>query len=302
MPFLAEAMHQNLVRTVRPATGRPEAALSVHMEPWPEPEPARINEALLRDVAVVQKVVSLGRAARAAANLRVRQPLPAVLVRVPEEDSAEALHTHREQVLEELNVKAMRFLSRDDELVSYRVKPNLPRIGKRYGKLVPAIRQALDQAEGAAIATAVAQGREFPLVVEGQALRFGPEDVLIETASAEGYVSSREEGYLVALDTRVTEELRNEGLMRELTRTIQEGRKQAKYNVADREVVRYLVEATPRVTALLKDEQTNRYIDEETLTVSSVSTAFGLAPHGTDVEVSGDVEGEHWTFALVRKQ
>ena len=115
--------------------------------------------------------------------------------------SAAYVARHEAQILEELNVKGVEMLAPDAELVSYRIKPNLPRIGKRYGKRVPAIRDALSAADGSAIAAAVAAGRTFDVDAGGETITFEPEDVLVESTSAEGYACAEEGGYLVGLDT-----------------------------------------------------------------------------------------------------
>ena len=229
VPFVAENVYQNLVKTVSP-----DAPASVHMTEWPEAEPAWDNDALLYEISVVQKVVGLARAARGQSGVRTRQPLSRLLVRTPDDRAARALNDHQDQVLEELNVKVIEFIARDAGLVSYRIKPNLPRIGKRLGKLIPAVRQALDDADGAAIAGAVSRGESFELQVADQALAFDPEDVLIETRSAEGYACGEDSGFLTALDTTLTDSLKREGFARELVRTVQEARKSAGLEVSDR--------------------------------------------------------------------
>jgi isoleucyl-tRNA synthetase len=233
MPFLSESVYQNLVRGVDDS-----APLSVHMSSWPEVDPSREDDALIHDFEVVQRVVTLGRAARNETRMRVRQPLPRILVRAPNEAAGAAIQRHRDQVLEELNVKDLELIARDAGLVTYRIKPNLPRIGKRYGKLVPLIREALGEADGAAIAAAVATGNNFEIEAGGQSLSFEPEDVLIETGAAEGYACAEESGYLVGLDTRLDDALIIEGIARELVRTVQEGRKQAGLEVSDRIALR----------------------------------------------------------------
>ena len=186
----------------------------------------------------------LGRAARNQTRLRVRQPLSRLLVRVPEERAGAAVQRHQDQILEELNIKSVELIARDAELVGYKIKPNLPRIGKRYGKLVPAIREALTTADGARIATAVAAGEAFEVAVGERRITFEAEDVLVETTSAEGYACAEEGGYLVGLDTRLTPALEREGLARELVRTVQEARKQAGLEVSDR--IRLRVESEPK--------------------------------------------------------
>ena len=141
---------------------------------------------------------------------------------------------HEDQVLEELNVKRLSLIATDAQLVSYRIKPNLPRVGKHHGKLIPAIREVLAEANGGAIASAHARGESITLIVCGQQITFEPEDLLIETESAEGYSCAESEGYLVALDTALTPELEREGVAREIVRTVQDARKQAGLEVSDR--------------------------------------------------------------------
>ena len=232
VPFLSESVYQNLVRGVDA-----DAPESVHMATWPAADAAWQNDELLRDIGVVQKVVGLGRAARGQSGVRTRQPLSRLLVRAPNDEASAALDSHKDQILEELNVKDVEFIARDAGLVSYRIKPNLPVLGKRYGKLVPAIRQALDEADGAAIAGAAARGDTFSIEAGGDTLELGGDDVLIETSSAEGYACAEDAGFLTALDTTLSDELVNEGFARELVRSVQDARKQAGLEVSDRIVL-----------------------------------------------------------------
>ena len=233
MPFLSEAIYQNLARSVDP-----EAAISVHMADWPEVEAAKQDRALIEQFDVVQRVVGLGRSARNNTRLRVRQPLKRLLVRVPDAAAGKAVEQHRGQILEELNVKDLELVAGDAELISYRLKPNLPRIGKRFGKRIPAIRAALAQADAGGIASLAAAGKGFELDLDGESIRFEAEDVLVESVAAEGYACAEEGGYLVGLDTRLDDALRQEGLARELVRSVQDARKQAGLEVSDRIVLR----------------------------------------------------------------
>jgi isoleucyl-tRNA synthetase len=228
-PFLSENVYQNLVRS-----SDPDAPQSVHMTEWPVGDKAIEDEQLLFEVAVVQKVAGLARAARSQSGVRTRQPLSRLLIRAPDDAAAKALADHQDQILEELNVKSIEFIARDAGLVSYRIKPHLPRIGKQYGKLIPKIKQALDAADGAEIAATVARGDNVLLEVEGEAVTLGPDDLLIETSSAEGYACGEDGGYLTALDTTLTDELILEGAVREMVRSVQDARKLAGLEVSDR--------------------------------------------------------------------
>jgi isoleucyl-tRNA synthetase len=259
VPFLAENVYQNLVRAVDA-----EAAPSIHMTEWPEADPAWQNDALLFDIGVVQKVVGLARAARGQSGVRTRQPLGRLLLRAPSDAAAKALDSHQDQILEELNVKAIEFIARDAGLVSYNVKPNLPKLGKLYGKLVPEIRKTLASADGAAIASAAANGEAFEIEVAGQTIALQGDDVLIETHSAEGYSCESDAGYLTALDTSLNDELINEGFAREIVRSVQDARKQAELEVSDR--ITLGVSGSAAVETALANHR--EYLMSETLATS----------------------------------
>jgi isoleucyl-tRNA synthetase len=232
MPFLSEAVYQNLVRRLNP-----DAPTSVHMAAWPEHHPKRLDRTLLADMKVVQQVITLGRIARNESNLKVRQPLSRLLVRLPDELASAAVGRHSEQIRDELNVKAVEIIPRDATLITYRIKPNLPVVGKKYGKLIPAIRAALAQSDGGAIAKLAARGELLRIEVEGQTIELAPDALLIETIAAEGFACAEDAGYLVGLDTTLSDELVREGLIREIVRTVQDARKQAGLNVSDRIVL-----------------------------------------------------------------
>ena len=191
----------------------------------------------------------------------MRQPLARILVRVPDDAAAEAVRRHEEQIADELNVKAVELVARDATLVTYRIKPNLPVIGKRYGKLIPAIREYLKTADGGAIAGAVARGETQRFVVAGQEIDVNPDDLLVESASAEGWACAEEGGYLVGLDTALTPELEREGVARELVRAVQDARKQAGLEISDRIVL--AIDGDARVADALAAHRD--YVMSETL-------------------------------------
>ena len=256
VPFLSEHVYQNLVRGVFP-----DALESVHMTKWPVPDAAWKNEKLLYEIEAVQKVVGLARAARGQSGVRIRQPLPRLLIRAPSDIAVKALNKHQELIMEELNVKAIEFIARDAGLVSYRIKPNLPKIGKQYGNLIPSIRIAFENANGRDIASAIAKGETFQMTIDNQNITFGSEDVLIETSSAEGFACSEDSGFLTALDTSLSDELICEGFARELVRSVQDARKQAGLEVSDRIILG--ISGTPSVEKAV--EAHVEYIMSETL-------------------------------------
>jgi isoleucyl-tRNA synthetase len=287
VPFISEHVYQNLVRSVDE-----DAPASVHMSTWPKVAGDREDAELLHDIGVVQKVVGLARAARGQSGVRTRQPLSRLLVRAPDDRAAKALADHADQVLEELNVKEMEFIARDAGLVNYRIKPNLPKLGKEYGKLVPLIRKTLEAADGAAIAGATARGETFDIEVEGRTIPLTAEDVLVETSSAEGYACGEDGGYLTALDTTLTDELIREGLARELIRTVQEARKQAGLEVSDRIILG--VSGSAGVEAALAEYRD--YLMSETL-----ATEWQTGQENPDWSEARGLEDEDWTIEISRQ-
>ena len=231
MPFIAEEMYGNLVLSKAPESGE-----SVHTAQWPQSNPAWRDDQLVASIDVVQTLVGLGRAARRSAALKVRQPLPSILVRVPSH-VAQSITAFESDIREELNIKSVKWLETGATFIDYRFKPNLRVVGRKYGKLVPALTEALKQMSSdvaRANAVAVESGNSFELVVDGQTLTIAPDEVLVETSSPEGYVVAEENGVLAALDTTLTPELVAEGVAREVVRYIQDARKNAGFAIADR--------------------------------------------------------------------
>ena len=286
VPFLAEHIYQNLVRTVDK-----DAPISVHMSTWPEVHDAYDDETLLFEIGVVQKVVGLARAARGQSGIRTRQPLSRLLVRAPNDAAAKALDDHKEQILEELNVKSIEFIARDEGLVTYRIKPNLPKLGKEYGKVLPEIRKALEAADGAAVAGKIARGENIIISVPSGELTLTGQDLIIQTSSAEGYACGADGGFLTALDTSLTEELIREGVARELIRTVQESRKQSGLEVSDRIVLG--VSGTAGVEAALGEYRD--YLMSETL-----ATEWQVGQKDPRFLEKRTLDDENWTIEFTK--
>lgn len=157
----------------------------------------------------VLKVVDLGRSARAKSGVKTRTPLPLLLVTAPTPLEREGLRHFAPEIAEELNVKEVRVLEPGEEVLRHRVLPNLKLLGKKYGKLVPKIREALER-ERERVAALALKGEAIPLEVEGQALTLLPEEVLLEAQAPEGYQALEKDGYVAALKVEVTEDLRLE--------------------------------------------------------------------------------------------
>ncbi|HEX6508874.1 MAG TPA: DUF5915 domain-containing protein, partial [Chloroflexota bacterium] len=273
MPFLAETLYQNLVRRHDVA-----APVSVHLTDFPTADLDAIDRELLESMQAAQRVVSLGRAARERANVKVRQPLARMYVKTPSDAESRVVSRVEAVILEELNVKILEFASSEDEFLSYSVRPNLPLLGPRFGRDLPRIRAALESLDPAAVVRSVERGEGITLHLDGSELQLAPDDVLTSATQRAGFAAMADDGYLVALDTQPTPELLYEGLAREAIRRVNDWRKAAGLNVDDRITVRY--QATPELAAAIDTHKP--YIMGETL-----STRFELGePVGRGFDAS----------------
>ena len=283
-PFLAEEMYQNLVRSVDASA--PE---SVHLSSWPEAEPSQVDERLAEDMRLVMRIVSLGRAARSKAGVKVRQPLSTLYVKLRSRAEAKALSRLQALLLDELNVKDISVMESEEEFLSYEVKPDLSVLGPRYGGQVGAIQEALRRADPASVARAVASGA--PVRIDGWELT--AEDVLVSSVDREGYASAEEAGYVAVVATALTPELADEGLAREVVHRLQTMRRNAGFDIADRIVTYYQGgEALRRVMQRFAD-----YVRQETLSLELVE---GEPPPGAHVETH-TLDGQEVTLAVQRR-
>jgi len=283
IPFVSETMYQNLVCSVDPSA--PE---SVHLAGWPAPDTALLDEQLEQDTQLVMRISSLGRSARSKAQIKVRQPLARLLVRPRNENEAAALQRLAPQLIDELNVKAIAPALANDAFVEYEIRPNLPRLGPRFGREVGAIAKLLGELDGQAIAAAVQTGE--PIFVGGHDL--SAEDLLVTAKERPGFSIVEDAGYTVALDTTMTPQLQDEGLVRELTHRIQTMRRDAGFEIADR--IATEIEADGEVQRVVNEFR--EYVAAETL-----STSLRLGPVLTADRVEQhDVDGHNVTIAVTR--
>jgi isoleucyl-tRNA synthetase len=230
-PFLADELYANLVGGSAADFG--EAPDSVHLCDFPEPAEALRDPALEAGMEAVRRTVELGRAARAQAKVKVRQPLRKAVV-VASEGERAAIEGLAGIVAAELNVKEVEFVAEQSQLVSYRVKPNYRTLGPRFGAKMPLLAAAIEALNAEDVARVLQQGRRIGVNVDGADHDLGPDDVLLVMEPLEGYEVEAEAGHAVALQTDLDEELRREGLAREIVRAVQEARKNAGLEVSDR--------------------------------------------------------------------
>jgi isoleucyl-tRNA synthetase len=260
-PFVAEELYQNLV--VRVAAEAPD---SVHLSQWPLVNKALLDEALSSDMALVQKVTSLGHAARQNANLKVRQPLAQVVVRTRNSEEEAGLRRLSQFVLDELNVKDMDFTRASSDLVDVTVFPFPKQLGQKYGRGYPKIKAAIASLDQAELAARFQAGETVTVEAEGESYAVTAEDVDVRVTPRAGFSVAEGSGYFVAVTTTVTPDLEQEGYARELVRRIQQLRKDADLAISDR--IKLYISESPMMHAVL--EKFGEYVREETLTVDLV--------------------------------
>ncbi len=230
-PFLADEIHLNLAGGVLGQAG--ELHDSVHLRDYPQADPALADPALERGMEAVRLTVELGRAARAQAKAKVRQPLRRAVI-VANDAEREAIESRAGLVTAELNVKELDFVSDEGELVSYTAKPNYRALGPRFGKRMPQVAAAVAALDAAHVAAVMADGGEVGINIEGDEHTLGPDEITLALQPLDGYEVEAEAGHAVALQLELDDELRQEGLAREIVHAVQIARKEAGLEITDR--------------------------------------------------------------------
>lgn len=244
MPYVAEEIYRNL-------TGEE----SVHLSDWPKPHKNMIRPLFNEEVRIVRQIVNLGHAVRAKAKVKVRQPLACVRIGLPEDVSPELVLVQKDVILEELNVKEIEFINDVSDVVMRVCTPNARVLGPKYGKDVQKIIQLAKSGEFIVLPDSRVQIGDFTLECD---------EVEVGYKGMDGFDVESEAGMVVLLDTVITDELKNEGIAREVVRYVQEMRKEASYNVDDRIFV--VIETEDRGVASAITSFAD-YIKRETLAV-----------------------------------
>jgi isoleucyl-tRNA synthetase len=231
VPFLADEIHLNLAGGALGQTG--EQHDSVHLRDYPQVDPALADPGLETGMEAVRLTVELGRAARAQAKAKVRQPLRRAVIVANDAERA-AIEARAEIILAELNVKELDFVSDEGELVRYSAKPNYRALGPRFGKRMPQVAAAVEALDAAHVAAVMADGGEVGINVEGDEHTLGPDEVTLALQPLDGYEVEAEAGHAVALQLELDDELRQEGLAREIVHAVQIARKEAGLDISDR--------------------------------------------------------------------
>lgn len=284
-PYLAEELYRNL-NTV---TQR-EAFESVHLALMPEADEKLIDEELEQKMSLVRRVVSLTRALRTQANVKVRQPLSRIMVAVSRDDERQALQSMESIILDEVNVKRIEYIGNDSTIVQKRAKPNFKSIGPKFGKNAQRIAERIKNFDPTEIREVETKG-QVAVAVKEQTVVITREDVEILSEKIQGWLVESDDGLTVALDTTMTGELLREGLAREFINRVQRMRKDAGFKVVDRINIRY--RATEKLTEALHDF--NETIKAETL-------ALSLSPEFLPGEFAAqwDINGEQCEIGIER--
>ena len=263
-PFVADEIYRNLV-----SAAVASAPASVHLSRWPARRPEHADPQLLADMALAERVVSLGRAARESAGLKLRQPLAEAIVGLPSTREVGALKRLASEVKEELNVKSLRTVTSSSDLVEVVIHPLPKQLGSKYGRRFPLIKQSLLALAPLAVAAAVEAGKNVEVAVEGERIFVLPEEIEVRKSPKPGLAVAEEAGYLVAVTTELTEELRLEGYAREVSRNIQELRKKSGFEISDR--IRATVQAADSLAPLWARHAA-------TIAADTLSVSFEAAP------------------------
>jgi isoleucyl-tRNA synthetase len=269
-PFIADEIYDNLDGTEP----------SVHLCDYPKPAEALRDPDLEWEMQVTRDAIELGRAARAQAKVKIRQPLAEAVVVAGGRERA-AIERFADQMREELNVKRVRFVSEADELGRWELKPNYRTLGPRFGKHMPQAAAAVAALDAQSAAATLRDGGSVGVNVDGHDHQLAAEDVQLVLQPLEGYQVERSGTHAVALNLELDDELRREGLAREAVRAIQEARKTAGLNVEDR--IRLTLGGDPGLIAAVREHED--YVAGETLSLETSYRDGALT--GTPVKIEG---------------
>lgn len=254
IPFMTEEIYQNLV--VNLDSSAPE---SVHLCPWPAYNAELIDSDLESEMEEAYRIVKLGRSARNSANIKNRQPLSKMLI------SAKSLPEYYGDIIkDELNVKDVEFGADVSKYVNFEIKPNLPVIGKAYGKLIPAIKNAIASFDQMELAQKIQGGETVIINIGDVEVGLNSENLLVTMQGLEGFAFAGEGQIGVVLETQITDELREEGHLREIVSKIQNMRKESGFEVSDK--INLFVEGNSMLEDVVR--KFSDYIQKETLAVN----------------------------------
>lgn len=285
-PFFAEEMYQNLVRGPWPEGVRE----SVHLCDFPTADERAIQPELSEEMRAVRELVSLGLQVRTNAKLKVRQPLDRADVVLARQDLTGRLEGYAALILDELNVKEVRFLRAGEEgqTVRYRLKPNFRALGPKLGKKVQLAKKALEQADPAKLRVEMATQGAVALELDGEKVALGPDEIEVAVEAAEGFAAAGDRVGVVVLHTQLTEELVDEGLAREVLSRVQALRKDLDLGYAER--IHLVVAGSDRIRRVC--ERYRQTIATESLATEITMGDAAFATIAPDRQREASFDGE----------
>lgn len=269
VPFMTEEIYQNLVR------GLDESATeSLHLTFWPEYDESAIHEELEEEMSMAYALVKLGRSARASAGIKNRQPLQKILI-----SERELPEYYGDIIKDELNIKEVSLGADVSKYVSFEIKPNLPVLGKEYGKMIPGIRKEIASKDQMELAQAILSGKEVAITVNDTEIILNDQNLLVTMQGLEGYAFGGDGQRGVVLDTTITDDLKKEGYLREIVSKVQNLRKDSGFEVADH--ITIFVGGNEFLEGII--EENREFIQKETL-----ADAIETSQEGEEISVNGE--------------
>jgi len=289
VPFFAESLYQNLVRT---PLGEDDKE-SVHLCDYPAADESLIDRELSDEMGLVRQIVSLGHSARTQAGVKVRQPLALVELVLADPSRRTWLEDHNQLIAEELNVKRVEFAPDAQQYVDYQLKPDFKVIGPKFGKLAPRIKKALSTGDARAMYAQLQADGKITLDADGQTVELTEQDLQVAVSAKEGWTAAQGRDAVVVLSTDITDELREEGMTREFVHHVQNARKQRDLEYTDR--IRLLADCSAHLREILAKPSNRDFIVSETLTTEVQTSGVRIDP---DRAFEAKIEGETVRFDI----
>ena len=232
-------MYQNLVKNIDKTM--PE---SVHLCNYPKSDESKIDLLLMGKVDALRKIIELGRSARNKANIKIRQPLAELAFTTNDDDVFNFVIDQQQVVLDELNIKKIKRVEHETQLIKYIVKPNLPLLGQKYGSDLKTIKEKLSNIDQDNLLKQIRNKNKYEIELEDQVIFLGRDDLIFISESTDGYTSSGDDNFTVGLTIELTENLVQEGIVRDIIRHVQTMRKNANFAVEDRIKIYSLLEGS----------------------------------------------------------
>jgi len=278
LPFTTETVYQNLVKHMHSDTCE-----SVHLTDFPDENEKWINDDLIKKVDTLKKLVELGRSARSDSNQKIRQPLAKVLFALEDDDLANFIIENQGIILDELNVKSIERITNADELITYKIRPNLKTLGQRYGSGLSIIRAALESSAEDKWINEFQRSGQIKIGTQDGEFILEKDDIFIDTIADEGFSAASGNGLTVGLSLELTRELVQEGIVRDMVRQVQNLRRDANLAVEDR--IRVFWDLDGGIASALGKFRI--YFCSETLT-KSIGRKFKEGDHHGIIEIQGE--------------